>query len=153
MLVFSIQYSVKITHESLQPFISQIELICLREKKQKKKVPNVMCLNLWHCLWSNALFLSLWVCEFVRLSLSLSHCVIELVLSAGRSHQSFSDGQSSSILYANCLLLNMLHQSGLIMTLFQHPALFQQMRPSGWGRERETGNETLHEQSRTQIQM
>lgn len=62
---------------------------------------------------------------------SLSQCVIELVLSAGQSHQSFSDGQSSNILCANCLLLNMLHQSGLIMTLFQHSALFHQMRLSG----------------------
>lgn len=82
-----------------------------------------MCLSLWPCLWSN--------------TLSNSHCVIEPVLSAGQSHQSFSDGQSSNVLYANCFLLNMLHQSGLIMALFLHSALFQQTRLSGWERERD----------------
>lgn len=46
-------------------------------------------------------------------------CVIERWPSAGQSHQSFSDGRSSNMLYANCLPLNMLHQSRLITTLFQ----------------------------------
>lgn len=60
----------------------------------------------------------------------MSEIVIELVHNVGQSHHSFSDGQSCNILYANCLLLNMLHQSGLIMTLFQHSALFRQIQRS-----------------------
>ncbi len=114
-----------------------------------------MCLNLRPCLWSNTLSLPL--CVFVCVSHTHTYWIIELVLSAGQSHQSFSDGQSSNIVYANCLLLNMLHQSGLIMTLFRHSALFLQMRPSGWEREgeREGGEdrETPRKQSGTQIQM
>lgn len=75
-----------------------------------------------HVLDSVALRLSI----SVRLLASLSHCITELVFSAGQSHQSFSNGRSGNILYANCLLLNMLHQSELIMTLVRHSASLQQ---------------------------
>lgn len=64
--------------------------------------------------------------EFATLSFCVYLCVfyivIELVHGVGQAHHSLSDGQGSNILYANCLLLNMLHQSGLIMTHFQHSA-------------------------------
>lgn len=82
----------------------------------------------------------------------LSRCVIKPVFSAGQSHQSFSNGQSCNVLYANCLLLNMLHQSELIMTSDQHSVLFQQTRERREARCK-TKRDTLHEHSRSLIQM
>lgn len=80
----------------------------------------------------------------------LSGCIIKPVVSMGQSHQSLSNGQIHNVLYANCLLLNMLHQSVVIMTLVRQSVLFQP------GRERDRKQregETLQEHSGSLIQM
>lgn len=75
---------------------------------------SIMCLNFLALLVKQGE--PVWTCG--RVFVCVCHLVIELVHNTGQSHHSFSDGQSCNIQYANCLLLNMLHQSGLIMTLF-----------------------------------
>lgn len=76
------------------------------------------------------------------------------MFSAGQSHQSFSNGQSSNIPYANCLLLNMLHHSELIMTMVQHSASAAPANVGGTGRETVCKDRAMrHELSESQIQM
>lgn len=94
-------------------------------------------------------FVHMWC---VLLHVCVAHIVIVLVHNAGQSHHSFSEGQRWNIQFANCLLLNMLHQSGLIMTLFQHSALLHQMRLGERGRQMENQDDEAL-QHKIQIQM
>lgn len=136
---FSISCSVKVPHEGFQPLITEAKLICLLGKEQRQReVSTFKCASSLpptpHHHYHppprpSALF--------AGTSLFLpTHppppphtlSIIELAFSAAPSHPSFSNGQSSNTLYANCLLPNMLHQSGLITTPAPCSASLQRSR-------------------------
>lgn len=118
--------------------------VCERITEKKKKFkfhPNA--------LWSAATPSVLLYC----LHWHLSGCVIKLVVSAGQSHQSLSNGQSHNALYTNCLLLHMLHQSEVIMTSVRRPVLLQRWRQRRGENGKTKRRRELEEHSRSLIQM